>query len=105
MENQQLIFGCKDDVLSNTFTNGKMQLKIISLTRLPMLDSNRQILKYSNVSEIETVFCGLERWWKIMAKPKNTVFGLWDRIEDAIYSQGRTKTDVAEQCGFERKTL
>ena len=40
-----------------------------------------------------------------MAKPQNTVFGLWDRIEDTIYSQGRTKIDVAKQCGFDRKNL
>lgn len=40
-----------------------------------------------------------------MAKPKNTIFGLWDRLEDEIYSQGRTKKDVANQCGFDRKLL
>lgn len=31
--------------------------------------------------------------------------GLWERINDEIRKQNRTKKDVAEQCGFERKTL
>ena len=31
--------------------------------------------------------------------------GLWERINDEIYIQGKTKKDIAERCGFERKTL
>lgn len=31
--------------------------------------------------------------------------GLWERINDEIRKQNRTKKDVAEQCGFNRKTL
>ncbi len=40
-----------------------------------------------------------------MAKPDFVVFGFWDRVDDEIYKQNRTKKDVAEQCGFERKLL
>ena len=43
--------------------------------------------------------------WLDMAKPFNTVFGFWDRIDDEIYKQNRTKSDIAKQCGFNRKTL
>ena len=31
--------------------------------------------------------------------------GLWERINAEIQKQNRTKKDVAEQCGFDRKTL
>ena len=31
--------------------------------------------------------------------------GLWERINDEIYIQGKTKKDIAERCGFERKVL
>ena len=30
---------------------------------------------------------------------------VWDRIEEEIYRQNRTKLSVAEQCGFGRKIL
>lgn len=33
------------------------------------------------------------------------VNGLWDRINDEIYRQEKTKKDIAERCGFERKSL
>lgn len=31
--------------------------------------------------------------------------GFWERLEEEIYKQNRTKKDVAEQCGFDRKIL
>lgn len=31
--------------------------------------------------------------------------GFWDRLEDEIYKQNRTKVDLAKQCGFDRKVL
>ena len=31
--------------------------------------------------------------------------GLWDRIDDEIYRQHKTKKDIAERCGFERRNL
>ena len=31
--------------------------------------------------------------------------GLWERINDEIYIQGKTKKDIAERCGFERRVL
>lgn len=30
---------------------------------------------------------------------------VWDRIEEEIHRQNRTKLSVAEQCGFDRKIL
>lgn len=30
---------------------------------------------------------------------------VWDRIEEEIYRQNRTKLSVAEQCGFNRQVL
>lgn len=33
------------------------------------------------------------------------VEGFWERLEDEIYKQNRTKKDIAKQCGFDRKTL
>ena len=40
-----------------------------------------------------------------MAKPLTTVFGFWERINDEIYRQNRTKLEIAKQCGFDRKIL
>lgn len=40
-----------------------------------------------------------------MARPFNTILGFWDRIDKEIYQQNRTKTDIADQCGFDRKIL
>ncbi len=40
-----------------------------------------------------------------MAKPNFVVFGFWDRLNDEICKQNRTKKDIAEQCGFDRKNL
>ncbi|RKJ62081.1 helix-turn-helix domain-containing protein [Roseburia sp. 1XD42-69] len=41
-----------------------------------------------------------------MAKPEHLwINGLWDRIYDEIYRQGKTKKDIAERCGFGRKNL
>ena len=31
--------------------------------------------------------------------------GLWDRINDEIYRQNKTKKAIAESCGFDRKAL
>ncbi len=31
--------------------------------------------------------------------------GLWDRINSEIRRQNRTKKDIAERCGFDRKVL
>ena len=30
---------------------------------------------------------------------------VWDRIEEEIRKKNRSKTSIAEQCGFERKIL
>lgn len=30
---------------------------------------------------------------------------LWDRINDEIWKQNKTKKGIADRCGFERKTL
>ncbi len=40
-----------------------------------------------------------------MAKPNFVVFGFWNRVDEEIYKQNRTKKDVAEQCRFSRKIL
>ena len=41
-----------------------------------------------------------------MAKPSNLfVSGLWERINQEIYDQNRTKKDIATSCGFDRKIL
>ncbi len=40
-----------------------------------------------------------------MAKPNFVVLGFWERVDQEIYSQNRTKIDIAEQCGFDRKNL
>lgn len=41
-----------------------------------------------------------------MARPEHLwINGLWDRINDEIYRQNKTKKDIAERCGFERKVL
>lgn len=40
-----------------------------------------------------------------MAKPFNTVYNFWERVDKEIYDQNKTKTDVAKQCGFDRKVL
>ena len=41
-----------------------------------------------------------------MAGPRYLwMYGLWERIDNEIYKQKRTKKDVAKQCGFDRKTL
>lgn len=31
--------------------------------------------------------------------------GLWERINDEIYRQNRTKKDIAERCGFGRRVM
>lgn len=31
--------------------------------------------------------------------------GLWDRIDDEIYKQHKTKAQVAKSCRFDRRTL
>jgi len=31
--------------------------------------------------------------------------GFWDRLDETIYKQNRTKIALAKQCGFNRKTL
>lgn len=33
------------------------------------------------------------------------VEGFWERLDDEIHKQNRTKKDVAKQCGFDRKIL
>lgn len=40
-----------------------------------------------------------------MGRPNFVVFGFWERVDDEIYNQNRTKKDVAKQCGFDRKIL
>lgn len=41
-----------------------------------------------------------------MAMPEHLwINGLWDRINDEIYTQNKLKKDIAEKWGFERKTL
>ena len=41
-----------------------------------------------------------------MAKPNGVyVDGLWERINQEIFDQHRTKVSLAEQCGFDRKVL
>lgn len=41
-----------------------------------------------------------------MAMPSHIwINGLWERINDELRKQNRTKKDVAEQCGFDQKTL
>ena len=29
----------------------------------------------------------------------------WERVDETIYSQGRSKREVATKCGFDRKNL
>lgn len=41
----------------------------------------------------------------MMARPNFVVFGFWDRVDDEIHKQNRTKKDIAEQCGFDRRNL
>lgn len=31
--------------------------------------------------------------------------GLWERINDEIYRQNKSKKDIAERCGFDRREL
>ena len=31
--------------------------------------------------------------------------GLWDRINDEIYRQNKTKKEIAERCGFEKSVM
>lgn len=31
--------------------------------------------------------------------------GVWERINDEIWKQNKTKKDIAEGCGFERRVL
>ncbi len=40
-----------------------------------------------------------------MAKRKINLYEFWLRLDDAIYSQGRQKKEVAKKCGFDRKVL
>ena len=40
-----------------------------------------------------------------MARVKNTVEGFWDRVDEEIHSQNKTKLEVARHCGFDRKIL
>lgn len=41
-----------------------------------------------------------------MAKPSNLfVEGLWERINQEIYNQHRTKASIATQCGFDRRNI
>ncbi len=41
-----------------------------------------------------------------MAMPSHLwINGLWERINDEIWKQNKTKTGIADRCGFERKTL
>lgn len=41
-----------------------------------------------------------------MAKPSHLwINGLWERINGEIYRQNKTKKEIAERCGFDRKIL
>lgn len=33
------------------------------------------------------------------------IYGFWDRVDNEIYKQNRTKKDIADQCGFDRKNF
>lgn len=33
------------------------------------------------------------------------IYGFWERVDEEIYRQNRTKKDIAIQCGFDRKIL
>lgn len=41
-----------------------------------------------------------------MAMPSHLwINGLWDRINNEIYRQDKTKKDIAQKCGFDRRVL
>lgn len=40
-----------------------------------------------------------------MARPKVDMHEFWERVDVEIYSQGRSKLEVAKICGFDRKNL
>ena len=40
-----------------------------------------------------------------MAKPGNVVFGFWERFENEIYKQKKSKAEIARKCHFDRKIL
>ena len=40
-----------------------------------------------------------------MARPKVDMHDFWERVDAEIYSQGRSKLEVAKTCGFDRKNL
>lgn len=41
-----------------------------------------------------------------MAMPSHLwINGLWDRINNEIYRQNKTKKGIAERCGFERRNM
>ena len=40
-----------------------------------------------------------------MARTKINLYEFWLRLDDAIYSQGRQKKEVAKKCGFDTKVL
>ncbi len=40
-----------------------------------------------------------------MAKPDFVVFGFWERVDQEICNQNKTKKDIAKQCGFDRRIL
>lgn len=40
-----------------------------------------------------------------MARQKADLHEFWERVDTEIYAQGRTKKEVAEKCGFDRKIL
>ena len=40
-----------------------------------------------------------------MARPKVDMHEFWERVDTEIYSQGRSKLEIAKTCGFNRKIL
>lgn len=45
------------------------------------------------------------RWHDMARESHLWINGLWDRINDEIYRQHKTKAQVAKSCRFDRRTL
>lgn len=45
------------------------------------------------------------RWLDMARKSHLWINGLWDRIDEEIYKQHKTKSQVAKACRFDRRTL
>ncbi len=40
-----------------------------------------------------------------MSRPSNMIYGFWDRLEEELYKQNKTKKEIASNCGFNRRVL